>query len=162
MKIVSERIMLDTSGNGDFLDITDNVARSLAKSGLRAGYVLVFVAGSTAGITTFEYEPGLVADLKEFLQRMAPTGKHYHHDDTWGDANGFSHVRASSLAPRLPCLSRGQTCSWARGSRSCSRNSTTGLDTERSSCRSSGNDHFSKPGSPISKLRGGLSRTDAG
>ncbi len=101
MKIVSERIMLDTSGNGDFLDITDNVARSLAKSGLRAGYVLVFVAGSTAGITTFEYEPGLVADLKEFLQRMAPTGKHYHHDDTWGDANGFSHVRASFIGPSL-------------------------------------------------------------
>ena len=101
MKIVSERITLDTSGNGDFLDITDNVARSLAKSGLRAGYVLVFVAGSTAGITTFEYEPGLVADLKEFLQRMAPTGKHYHHDDTWGDANGFSHVRASFIGPSL-------------------------------------------------------------
>jgi secondary thiamine-phosphate synthase enzyme len=101
MKIVSERITLDTSGNGDFLDITDNVARSLAKSGLQAGYVLVFVAGSTAGITTFEYEPGLVADLKEFLQRMAPTGKHYHHDDTWGDANGFSHVRASFIGPSL-------------------------------------------------------------
>jgi secondary thiamine-phosphate synthase enzyme len=101
MKIVSERITLDTSGNGDFLDITDNVAGSLAKSGLRAGYVLVFVAGSTAGITTFEYEPGLVADLKEFLQRMAPTGKHYHHDDTWGDANGFSHVRASFIGPSL-------------------------------------------------------------
>ncbi|MGA2107895.1 MAG: secondary thiamine-phosphate synthase enzyme YjbQ [Syntrophorhabdales bacterium] len=101
MKIVTERITLDTSGNGDFLDITDNVAGSLAKSGLRAGYVLVFVAGSTAGITTFEYEPGLVADLKEFLQRMAPTGKHYHHDDTWGDANGFSHVRASFIGPSL-------------------------------------------------------------
>ncbi len=101
MKIVSERITLDTSGNGDFLDITDNVAGSLARSGLRAGYVLVFVAGSTAGITTFEYEPGLVADLKEFLQRMAPTGKHYHHDDTWGDANGFSHVRASFTGPSL-------------------------------------------------------------
>ncbi len=101
MKIVSERITLDTSGNGDFLDITDQVAGSLAKSGLRAGYVLVFVAGSTAGITTFEYEPGLVADLKEFLQKMAPTGKHYHHDDTWGDANGFSHVRASFTGPSL-------------------------------------------------------------
>ena len=101
MKIVSERITLDTSGNGDFLDITDNVAGSVAKSGLRAGCVLVFVAGSTAGITTFEYEPGLVADLKEFLQRMAPAGKHYHHDDTWGDANGFSHVRASFIGPSL-------------------------------------------------------------
>ena len=99
MKIVSERITLDTSGNGDFLDITDQVAGSLARSGLRAGYVLVFVAGWTAGITTFEYEPGLVADLKEFLQRMAPTLKHYHHDDTWGDANGFSHVRASFHPP---------------------------------------------------------------
>jgi len=101
MKIVNDRITLDTTGNGDFRDITDDVARSLAKSGLRTGHVLVFVVGSTAGITTFEYEPGLVADLKEFLQRMAPTGKHYHHDDTWGDANGFSHVRASFTGPSL-------------------------------------------------------------
>ena len=148
MKIVSERITLDTSGNGDFLDITDNVARSLAKSGLRAGYVLVFVAGSTAGITTFEYEPGLVADLKEFLQRMAPTGKHYHHDDTWGDANGFSHVRASFIGPSLTVPFERSNLLLGTCSRSCSRNSTTGLDTERSLCRSSGNDHFSKQESP--------------
>ena len=101
MKIVSERITLDTTGNGDFRDITDAVAGLVAKSGLRTGHVLVFVAGSTAGITTFEYEPGLVADVKEFYQKMAPTGKHYHHDDTWGDANGFSHLRASFTGPSL-------------------------------------------------------------
>ena len=101
MKIITERIIYDTSGNGDFRDITGDVAGSLAKTGLRTGYVLVFVAGSTAGITTFEYEPGLVADVKEFYQKMAPTGKHYHHDDTWGDANGFSHLRASFTGPSL-------------------------------------------------------------
>jgi len=101
MKIVNERITLDTTGNGDFRDITHEVEGLLTKSGLQTGHVLVFVAGSTAAITTFEYEPGLVADVKEFYQKMAPTGKHYHHDDTWGDANGFSHLRASLTGPSL-------------------------------------------------------------
>jgi len=95
MKIMNERITLDTTGNGDFRDITHDVEGLVTKSGLRTGHVLVFVVGSTAGITMLEYEPGLLADVKEFYQKMAPTGKHYHHDDTWGDANGFSHLRAS-------------------------------------------------------------------
>ncbi len=101
MKIVNERITLDTSGNGDFKDITADVARLLTSSKLQIGHVLVFVVGSTAGITTFEYEPALVADMKEFHEKMAPAGKHYYHDDTWGDANGFSHVRASFTGPSL-------------------------------------------------------------
>ena len=83
------------------IDITRDVAGALEASGLRTGSVLVFVVGSTAAITTFEYEPGLIADMVEFYQRMAPSDEHYHHDDTWGDANGFSHIRASFTGPSL-------------------------------------------------------------
>ena len=70
-------------------------------SGLQIGSVLVFAVGSTAGITTFEYEPGFLADIKEFYARIAPSGKHDCHDDTWGDANGYSHLRASIAGPSL-------------------------------------------------------------
>ncbi len=101
MKIINKRILLATKGNGDFSDITEEVERKVAESRLQTGNELLFVIGSTAAITTFEYEPGLVADMKEFHQRIAPSGRHYYHDDTWGDANGFSHVRASFTGPSL-------------------------------------------------------------
>jgi secondary thiamine-phosphate synthase enzyme len=101
MKIVTERIRLDTKGSGDLIDITDRLSLLLEASRLMDGTLLVFVVGSTAGITTFEYEPGLVRDMGEFYERMAPSRTHYHHDDTWGDANGFSHVRATMTGPSL-------------------------------------------------------------
>ncbi len=101
MKIISSRIRLETKGSGDLVDITGRVAQALEASALQTGSVLVFVVGSTAGITTFEYEPGLIADMKDFYQQMAPSGRHYCHDDTWGDANGFSHIRASFTGPSL-------------------------------------------------------------
>jgi secondary thiamine-phosphate synthase enzyme len=95
MKIVTRRIDQTTKGNGDFINITERVADLVQESGMLTGNALVFVVGSTAGITTFEFEPGLIADMKDLYQRIAPSGRHYYHDDTWGDANGFSHVRAS-------------------------------------------------------------------
>ncbi len=101
MKIIHTRVRLETKGAGDMIDITRDVAGALEASGLRIGSVLVFVGGSTAAITTFEYEPGLISDMKEFYQQIAPSGKHYYHDDTWGDANGFSHIRASVTGPSL-------------------------------------------------------------
>ncbi len=101
MKVISRRIAVSTKGNGDLVDLTRDLTELLTASTLQTGSVLVFVIGSTAGITTFEYEPGLAADIKEFYDKMAPSGKHYHHDDTWGDANGFSHVRASLTGPSL-------------------------------------------------------------
>ncbi len=101
MKIINSRIRLETKGSGDLVDITGRVAQAVEASALQTGSVLVFVVGSTAGITTFEYEPGLIADMKEFYQQMAPSGRHYYHDDTWGDANGFSHIRASFTGPSL-------------------------------------------------------------
>lgn len=101
MKIIKEKITLKTKGAGDLINITEKISRKLADSGLRDGNITVFVTGSTAAITTFEYEPGLVKDMKEFYERLIPSDKRYHHDDTWGDANGFSHVRAALQGPSL-------------------------------------------------------------
>lgn len=101
MKIINEKITLKTKGAGDLINITEKISRKLADSGLRDGNITVFVTGSTTAITTFEYEPGLVKDMKEFYERLIPSDKRYHHDDTWGDANGFSHVRAALQGPSL-------------------------------------------------------------
>ena len=101
MKIINKKIMLDTKGPGDLINITEEISNILASSGLRNGNLTVFVTGSTAAITTFEYEPGLIKDMKDFYEKLIPSGKHYHHDDTWGDANGFSHIRAALQGPSI-------------------------------------------------------------
>ena len=101
MKIITQRISQATKGNGDFIDITGKVAHLVQDSRMQTGNVLVFVVGSTGAITTFEFEPGLLADMKDLYHHVAPSGRHYYHDDTWGDANGFSHVRASLTGPSL-------------------------------------------------------------
>ena len=95
MKIINERIELSTQGNPDLINITDDVFNKLSQAGLKKGMVNVFVVGSTAAITTFEYEPGLTQDVRDLHEKLIPSNKHYHHDETWGDANGFSHLRAS-------------------------------------------------------------------
>ena len=101
MRILNERILLSTKASGDFVDITGEISRLLKASGMQTGSILVFAVGSTATITTLEYEPGLLADMSEFYEQLASSGKHYYHDDTWGDANGYSHVRASIAGPSL-------------------------------------------------------------
>jgi secondary thiamine-phosphate synthase enzyme len=101
MKVISEKIRVSTRGHTDVVDITESVSELLAKHKLQNGNVTVFVSGSTAGVTTVEYEPGLVKDLPEAFEKIAPTGKSYHHDATWGDKNGYAHVRASLLGPSL-------------------------------------------------------------
>ncbi len=101
MKIINEKIVLDTKGNPDLINITDEVAGVLASSGLKKGSLTVFVIGSTAAITTFEYEAGLVTDMRELYEKLVPKEKHYNHDATWGDANGFSHLRAALQGPSL-------------------------------------------------------------
>jgi secondary thiamine-phosphate synthase enzyme len=101
MTISTEKIHRKTKGNGDLQDITRDVADVVQRSGIQDGNVTLFVVGSTAALTTFEYEPGLIKDLQEFYDRLAPINKPYHHDQTWGDANGFSHVRASLTGPSL-------------------------------------------------------------
>ena len=92
---------VETAGFGDILDITGQVQMGLSESSLLDGNVTVFVSGSTAGLTTIEYEPGAVDDLKKAIERQAPTNLHYAHDAKWGDGNGFSHVRAALMGASL-------------------------------------------------------------
>lgn len=101
MKIINKRIKRNTQGSGDLVNITDDIAQFLKTSKLRNGNVLVFNIGSTAAVTTFEFEPGLIRDVQEMYDKIVPRNKHYHHDDTWGDANGYSHLRAALQGPAL-------------------------------------------------------------
>ncbi len=101
LRIVTDSISISTKGNTDIIDITGQVAAVVRKHKLTEGNATVFISGSTAGITTVEYEPGLRDDLPEAFEKIAPVGKLYHHDATWGDGNGYAHVRASLLGPTL-------------------------------------------------------------
>jgi len=95
MPVESSSFRINTKGFCDILDITPQVAQAVQRSGLQSGLINVSVAGSTAAITTIEYESGVVRDLKEAIERMVPRGIHYYHDATWGDGNGYAHVRAA-------------------------------------------------------------------
>jgi len=99
MKIHHTIITRQTSSSTDILDITEDVASCVRQSGAREGIVVVGVAGSTASVTTIEYEPGVVEDLRQAIERIAPQGIRYDHDARWGDGNGHAHVRAALLGP---------------------------------------------------------------
>jgi len=99
--VVSKSIELHTSGNCDIQDITAQVNQEVARSGVKGGIVTVFVPGSTGGVTTVEFESGLVSDLRQMFDRIIPTNIAYKHDLRWGDGNGYAHVRASLLGPSL-------------------------------------------------------------
>ncbi len=101
MKIINETIPISTRGFTDIIDITSSVQKFVARSGIKNGQATIFVSGSTAGITTIEYEPGLLKDLPEAFEKIAPMNVRYHHDDRWGDGNGYAHVRASLLGASL-------------------------------------------------------------
>ncbi len=101
MKVKSESLSFQTRGFNDTKDITAEVSKKLSSSGLKDGIVTLFVPGSTGGLTTIEYESGLVKDFSEFMEKIAPSDVTYHHDAAWGDGNGFSHVRASLLGASL-------------------------------------------------------------
>lgn len=101
MTVVTKSIRLTTKGDTDIVDITAGVERCVAESGVSAGIATVFVPGSTAGVTTIEYESGAVRDLKEAWGRIAPEDMHYYHNARWGDGNGHSHVRAAMLGASL-------------------------------------------------------------
>lgn len=101
MKILTESLMLETSGFSDIHDITPQISEIIRKHDLREGTVTVFVPGATAGVTTMEFEPGLVRDFPLLFEKLAPQDAKYHHDMTWHDGNGFSHVRASLLGPSI-------------------------------------------------------------
>lgn len=99
--VYSDTISLSTKGFDDTQDITDAVAKIQEGSGVQNGLVTVFCQGSTGTITTIEFEPGVIQDLQEALDKIAPSGIPYHHDKAWGDGNGFSHVRAALMKPSL-------------------------------------------------------------
>jgi secondary thiamine-phosphate synthase enzyme len=94
-------LTVQTRGDGDVLNLTAQVSGLVAQSGVTSGMVVVAVVGSTAGITTIEFEPGLIEDLRKVFERIAPSGVAYAHDSRWGDGNGHAHVRASIIGPSI-------------------------------------------------------------
>ena len=101
MKVITRIVQLRSSKENDIIDFTEQTSEALKESKLENGLVTVFVSGSTAAITTIEYEPGLRHDFPKMLSRIVPKDVQYHHDDTWHDGNGHSHVRASLIGPSL-------------------------------------------------------------
>ncbi len=99
-EVRTERLSVETLGNAQLVDITAEVQGLVREQRFAEGQALLFVVGSTAALTTIEYEPGLIRDLPELLDRLIPAGQ-YHHDQTWHDGNGHSHLRASLMGPSL-------------------------------------------------------------
>jgi secondary thiamine-phosphate synthase enzyme len=99
--IYTGELSLKTKGDGEIIDITAKVQKHVTDSGITGGIVTVFVEHSTCGITTVEYEPGLIEDLGKLWERIAPKNIPYAHDAHWGDGNGYAHVRASLLGASL-------------------------------------------------------------
>ena len=99
--IQTDEIKFETSGAGDIIDLTDAMAEAVNKSGLNAGTITAFVPGSTGGISTIEYEPGLLKDVPRLMEEMIPSNRTYHHDETWHDGNGFSHLRSTLIGPDI-------------------------------------------------------------
>ena len=101
MVVKTQTFQFNTHGNADVLDITDEVHRRLAETGLKAGIVTIFSPSSTSGLTTIEFESGAVSDLKRLFDEVAPPNQQYAHNARWGDGNGHSHVRAALLKASL-------------------------------------------------------------
>ncbi len=97
MAVRTKSFSLETRGNSDIEDITPEVAKEVKNSGLSEGIVTVFIPGSTAGITTIEFEGGVLEDLSKMLDRIIPQNIKYQHDYRWGDGNGHSHVRSAMV-----------------------------------------------------------------
>ncbi len=95
MAVKTFSFSLETNGRTDIVDITQQVAKIVEESEFTEGSALVFAPGSTAGITTIEYEPGLLKDYPSFFEKIIPSDVRYAHNDTWHDGNGYSHVRAA-------------------------------------------------------------------
>ena len=97
--VETQELRLSTSGAGDIVDLTSKVQAAVKNAGFTAGNVTVFVPGATAGITTIEYEPGLLKDLPDLMEKLVPSNRTYEHDETWHDGNGFSHLRSAMIGP---------------------------------------------------------------
>ncbi len=101
MTVVNKNILISSKRENDIMDITEQTSKAVKESKIENGIVTVFVTGSTAAITTIEYESGLQEDFPKMLSRIAPKDIKYAHDNTWHDGNGHSHVRASLIGPSL-------------------------------------------------------------
>ena len=101
MPVFTSRLNLSTAGENDVVDITEEVQHLVEESRFADGVAVVFVPGSTAAVTTIEYEPGLVKDFPDMLERVAPKGIEYEHQKAWHDDNGKSHVKASLVGPSI-------------------------------------------------------------
>jgi len=99
--VINKKIGIQTKGDCDMIDVTPQIAKEISNSNIGSGIATIFVSGSTAGITTIEYEGGLVSDFKDMWDRNVPSNITYQHNRRWGDGNGYSHVRASLLGPSL-------------------------------------------------------------
>jgi secondary thiamine-phosphate synthase enzyme len=99
--VITKKISLQTRGNCDIIDITPQVAEQLTGAEVTNGTVTLFITGSTAGITTIEYESGLLSDFQSMWERNVPKNINYNHDRAWGEGNGYSHIRASLLGASL-------------------------------------------------------------
>jgi secondary thiamine-phosphate synthase enzyme len=111
MPVKTGNIAINTRGNTDIMDITRELERLVTESGLKSGTMTVFCPSSTSGLTTVEYEPGAISDLKGMFEELVPSQRDYAHNATWGDGNGYSHMRASLLGPSLtiPFIERSLT-----------------------------------------------------
>ncbi len=101
MKTFGKEYGFSTGGDGSVIDITGHLRETVRESGVLAGQLSVIVPGSTAAITTLEYEAGLARDLPEFLEGIIPSNVAYRHDAAWGDGNGFSHLRSALIGPSM-------------------------------------------------------------
>jgi secondary thiamine-phosphate synthase enzyme len=99
--VINKAIHIKTKGSCDMINITGQIAEEIGNSSINSGIATIFISGSTAGISTIEYESGVLHDFKSMLERNVPENIIYQHDKKWGDGNGFSHVRASILGPSL-------------------------------------------------------------
>lgn len=93
------KFTISTQGHNDVIDITEKVKEVVVNANIKNGLCLIFCPGSTVGITALEAEPNLINDFKEFLEKLVPADKNYRHDETWGEKNGFSHLRSALIKP---------------------------------------------------------------
>ena len=97
----NSEIKFNTRGAGDIVDITDELKKTVLESKIKSGTVVVFTPSATSGLTTLEYEPGLLKDLPQLMEKLVPSDRAYQHDETWHDGNGFSHLRSALIGPSL-------------------------------------------------------------
>ena len=127
---------VSTRGFNDIVDITSEISRVCEGGGVTNGVASVFVVGSTAALSTIEYEPGAIADLKAALDRIAPMDATYQHNEAWHDGNGYAHLRAALMKPSLSIPIVGGRLVLGRGNKSSCSTSTTGPASGASKCSS--------------------------